>query len=163
MEPSKKRYDKVHPDRYYNVITLRIVSRLQSGDYRQDFFRLFAFGRMADIVEEKVHKGTKICVRCFAREFHERNFRSGGFTSRIAFILRELDVISYVDKPEYFEDYDENVFTQGLEETLESYLPGTSKISQTLSAKAASSLDFDEIDKMMDMLNADSGLEGLGK
>lgn len=160
LAPSKKIYMKNDPSAYYCKILLRMIARNADGSFRHDYVKLFGWGKMADIIDERVTKGSKICVRCIARETRYTN-EIGRVSSYIIFVIRELDVISYADMPEFFDDYKDSVFGDDIDEALDSCIPGESRIEQILSERANSSLKaFEGVDKFIDELGKDKS--GIG-
>ena len=151
LDPSRKFYAKDNSGNYYCKILLRVLTKKDTGEYRSDYIKLFGWNSMADTISERVTKGSKICVRCIARELV--TVFAGKRSSHIIFVIRELDVISYADQKEFFEDYEDTVFGDDLDEAIENYVPGQCRIDQIMSAKANSSLNaFEEVDRLIDSL-----------
>lgn len=109
--PPRTRWDSVNPGNYFVKFSLALRSR-SKGRWYVDYIDIFAFMRKADIIIEKLSKGSKVCCVCYVRTKFKK-LDDGTWQKQVFFVLRRIYFIrdTYKKRDEYFDNAAENVFT----------------------------------------------------
>lgn len=178
FNPPTARMDTVIAGRYFVKFVLCLRSYAH-GKWHFDYIDLFAFMWRADLVLQRLKKGSKVCCVCYCRT-KLKKLDDGTFRKQVFFVISRIYFIrdTYKKRDEYFDEAEENVFVGELgkifidcsdendatasEEDRKELISAEASMFMVKNgllpeAEESNSTEFDEISNMIDTLEKEAG------